>query len=328
MSLSDRDRKIVMFLIPVVVLVGYWFLLLAPKRQEATQLSERLTQQEKKRDEAVGQAQQLETAKANYANDFTTVLRVGKAIPSSVDMPSLIVQLDQAAHGTKIHFKRIKAGARTQAATVSPPAAGGGSASSSSSGGNAPAAAAGGEKAGTGAGKAAEQANNAQQTSESKSQASGAAPTPSGSAPPPSGAAPTPSGPSSGSGAQQGSDAQTSGVPGLDTVPLEFTFTGSFFDLADLFHQLKRFVSTANDRLSVKGRLMTISSFTMKDTGFPTIEADVNAVVYLSPEDEGETAGATPSGPSQNAQPQPASSSSPAPAPQPPTQPSTATPAR
>ena len=33
-----------------------------------------------------------------------------------------------------------------------------------------------------------------------------------------------------------------SGVAGLDSVPLELEFRGGFFDLADFFHRLKRFV--------------------------------------------------------------------------------------
>ena len=32
-SMSDRDRKILLAIVPVVVIVAYWFLLLAPKRE-------------------------------------------------------------------------------------------------------------------------------------------------------------------------------------------------------------------------------------------------------------------------------------------------------
>jgi hypothetical protein len=96
-------------------------------------------------------------------------------------------------------------------------------------------------------------------------------------------------------------------------VPLEFSFTGGFFHMADFFHQLKRFVRVANDRISVHGRLMTINSFTFKTRVFPRIEAHVVATVYLTPKDQGSTAGATPGGPttsSGGAQSAPASSGS------------------
>ncbi len=41
MSMTDRDRKILMLLVPLVLIVVYWFLLLSPKRQEATRLTTR-----------------------------------------------------------------------------------------------------------------------------------------------------------------------------------------------------------------------------------------------------------------------------------------------
>ena len=36
MSLSDRDRKIALAIVPILLVVAYWFLLLAPKREAAT----------------------------------------------------------------------------------------------------------------------------------------------------------------------------------------------------------------------------------------------------------------------------------------------------
>jgi hypothetical protein len=83
----------------------------------------------------------------------------------------------------------------------------------------------------------------------------------------------------------------------LDTVPLDFAFSGDFSDLADFFHRLKRFVRAANGRVNVKGRLMTIDSLDFKSDSFPKITATVGATVYLSPKAEGATAGATPTGP-------------------------------
>ena len=81
-------------------------------------------------------------------------------------------------------------------------------------------------------------------------------------------------------------------------MPLEFSFSGSFFHLANFFHRLKRFVHVANGRLQVRGRLMTVDSFTFKSgDSFPGLTADVKATVYLVPKQEGVTAGATPTGP-------------------------------
>jgi hypothetical protein len=209
---------------------------------------------------------------------------VGKAIPSNVDMPSLLVQLDQAADGTGIGFKSVKAGQRTTAQPTppgAPPATG-----------TAPPAAAGGQPASSAPGQAAEQAGEASETSDEANAAAGADP-----ATDPNGAA--------GGGT----------APGLDSVPLDFTFSGDFFELAEFFHKLKRFVHVNNGkRIFVGGRLMTIDSFSMTMKDFPTLEANMTATVYLSPLAEGPTAGATPAGPATAT---PAGGTTPAPTPVP-----------
>ena len=270
MTLTDRDRKIVLMLVPVLVLAAYWFIVLSPKRQETSKLGDQLTQAQTDRDQARADLQQVQSAKSSFATDLASLVKVGKAVPTSVDMPTLIVQLDRAAKGTGIRFQEIKAGERTAA-----PAAG--SSSSGSSGSGTPAAAPGGEPAGTGPGKAAEKAGEAKQTADNSAAAAGGESSTSGSSP---------------QAASSGSSA-----PGLDSVPLDFTFKGSFFDLADFLHKLKRFVRVANGRLDVRGRLMTVDGFTLEATDFPAITAHVQGTVYLAPKEEGPTAGATPQGP-------------------------------
>jgi hypothetical protein len=278
-SLSDRDRKLLLFIVPAILVAAYWFVLLSPVRQEGSKLEGDLTKQEQTRDELQTKVAQLGHARNDFATDYAAVVELGKAVPTSVDMPSLLVQLDKASHGTGIAFERIHAGDRL-------PAAASGSATSTStssgtstasSGSAPPAAAAGGEQAATGPGKAVEKAND---TKAQQDSAAGAQP----------GAAPAAS--------AAGATGETSGAPGLDAVPLEFTFRGSFFDLADFFHRMKRFVHVANDRVDVRGRLMTIEGLDFKTKGFPRLEAQVTAKVYLAPKSQGATAGADPSGPS------------------------------
>ena len=269
MSLTDRDKKIMMLLIPVVVLLGYWFLVLGPQRSEVSKLDGQLTQAEGDRDDAVNNATQLENSRTNYAKDYSTVVRLGKAIPSTLDMPSLLVQLETAAKGAKIDFDSITVGDRVTAAA--PGAAATDTTTSQ------PASAAGGEKAQTGAGKATESANEASKTSDQANQAAGA---------------------DAGTTGTGGAAGATSGVAGLDSVPLNFTFTGSYFDLADFFHRVKRFVRVANEDIRVQGRLMTIDTMAFTSDKPPTVKATVTASVYLAPKSEGATGGATSQGPS------------------------------
>ena len=265
MSLTDRDRKILLALVPILVLGAYWFLLLAPKREEAGKIRDELSQAEGLRDTAQQKASQLAGAKRSFSADYATVIRLGKSIPTSVDMPSLLVQLDRASRGTGIKFTDIKAGPRS--APAAPAAPTGGTPGGGSGGPNAPGAA----PAQSGPGQASQSAGNAVQNANGASGAAGGTP-----------AAGTPG----------------TAAPGLENVPLDFEFRGSFFDLADFFHRMKRFVRVANNKIVIRGRLMTINSFSFDSAAdFPQIKATVNATVYLAPKAEGVSAGASPQGP-------------------------------
>jgi uncharacterized membrane protein YgcG len=185
-SLTDRDRKIVLIIAPVLLVIAYWFLLLGPKRNEASKAGDELSKQEQKLDAARQQDQQLAKAKTGFTSGYAEMVRLGKAVPASLDMPSLLVQLDTAAHGTGIRFSRIATGSRTAAGTASGGSAGAssggsssgsGGSSSGSSGGSQPASAAGGAKAQTGYGKATEKAHeNANATSQGSNAAANANP--------------------------------------------------------------------------------------------------------------------------------------------------------
>jgi hypothetical protein len=288
MTLTDRDRKIMIALVPVVVLVAYWFLLLAPKREQASTAKAELATQQERVETARAAANAAEGAKEDFDASYAQVVRLGKAIPSTVDMPSLLVQLDAAAAGTGIRFTKIATGDRVPGATTTPaqtttPPAG------SESGTTGTPAAAGGETAQSQPGAAAEAANNTQQTA---NQGTAAAEQ--------SGVQPSDTQTSTSAGATtENGDAAATAPPGLETVPLELTFEGNFFNLADFFHDVKRFVSVTNSNVLVSGRLLTVESvrWASDETIFPHIRAEITATVYLSPKTQGVTAGASPEGP-------------------------------
>ncbi len=290
MSLSDRDRKIILGLLPILLLAAYWFLLLAPKREEAATAGKALTEQQQQLDDARAVVDQAKGAKTDFAADYGEIVRLGKAIPANIDMPSLLVQLDSAADGTGIRFTRIATGERETPATTAP--------ATTSPTGSTPPAAAGGAQAQSAPGQATEAANDAAQTSNQQSAAAEQSGVSAGD---------TSTSTSSGSGlpvgggtaAPTGIDGTGTAPAGLETVPLELEFVGDFFNLADFFHDVKRFVNVANQRVVVGGRLITIEGvrFSSDPELFPRIKAELDATVYLSPKAEGATAGATPQGP-------------------------------
>jgi hypothetical protein len=293
-NMTDRDRRILLSVIPLVLLLAYYFLLFSPRREEASKASKDLSAQQKRVTAAQAKVAQATTSKTTFASDYTQMVRLGKAIPSKIDMPSLIVQLDQASTGTGIKFTKIAtgerdAGATPPAATDSSPSTGGTSGKGTNS---QPAAAAGGQQAGTSFGKSTEKANNTA-ASENKNAASAGS------------TADAKAGGSSSSGSSGSTDSSgapatgSAPPPGLETVPLDLEFEGNFFNLANFFHKLKRMVYVKGKNVAVSGRLVTVDSikYASDPDLFPKITAEITATVFLSPETQGTTAGASPSGP-------------------------------
>jgi Tfp pilus assembly protein PilO len=90
------------------------------------------------------------------------------------------------------------------------------------------------------------------------------------------------------------------GPAGLGVMPYSLTFTGDFFHIADFIKGLDSLVKTQNARVSVDGRLLTINGFSLApapESGFPSLEATFSVTTYLTPPEEGVTAGATPAAP-------------------------------
>ncbi len=265
MNISDRDKKIAFGIVPILLIAAFWFLVLAPKREEAATALAAQNKQEKRRANAQVLVDSANGAKTDFSADFTQIVRLGKAIPAQVDMPSLIVQLDAAAAGTGIHFTKIATGERVEVAAPATPAA------PTTEGENATPAAAGGEAAQSAPGAATESANNAQQTANEQSAAaeqSGVDATTSTS---------SGSGLAVGGGAGATTAASVAGTPpaGLETVPLELEFVGNFFNLADFFHSVKRFVRVTNQDVSISGRLITVEGvrWASESDIFPRIRA-------------------------------------------------------
>ncbi len=285
MSLTDRDRKIALLLGPIVLVFAYWFLMLSPKRDEASAAADKVVVQEQRRDLAQQRADELAGAKTDFAADYTELVRLGKAVPASVDMPTLLVQLQAASQGTDIAFMSIATGERESAPVVAPqpPAAPGtGDGSQPAAAGGTPAQSAPGQVAET-AGNTVAGANNATAAAEQ----SGV----------------NPADTATSTNARDATGASTTATPGaapgLESVPLDLEFTGNFFDLADFFHKLKRYVETSEKQVLVRGRLLTIDGFSFSSDPeiFPKLNVEITATAYLAPKAEGATAGATPGGP-------------------------------
>jgi Tfp pilus assembly protein PilO len=239
--MGSVNRLIIAMLLVAALAVGFWMLLLGPKRKEAgelgttvTSLRESLALDRQQVDEAL-------LARKQFPADYGQLVVLGKAVPADDDTASLLVQINLIAGRAGVRFQEIdlnSAGSEeaveTGTAAGAPPPAGSGI----------------------------------------------AAPTEAAAAAMPLGA--------------------SVGPAGLAAMPYSLKFIGNFADVADFIHGLDALVSTANSKVSVDGRLITIDGFSLGPPAgetFPRLEANFAVTTYLVPEGQGTTAGATPAAP-------------------------------
>ena len=104
------NRLIVSMLVVAALAVAFWMLLLAPKRQEASELSEQASQLQTTLAESQAKETEAIAAKQAFPTDYQQLVVLGKAVPASDNTSSLLVELNQIADRSKVKFNSIQLG--------------------------------------------------------------------------------------------------------------------------------------------------------------------------------------------------------------------------
>lgn len=120
--MTRRDRVALTVVAVAVALAAYWFLLFAPKREEAARLQGQVAQQRQRLQTAEANLAASQAARSSYAANYTAVARLGKAVPADDDVPSLVYQLDSSANASTVDFQSIKLEGGSPGSTPAPAA--------------------------------------------------------------------------------------------------------------------------------------------------------------------------------------------------------------
>jgi Tfp pilus assembly protein PilO len=108
-----RDRIALSVLAAAAVVAGFWFAILAPKREDVRRMDAALTAQRQRLDHAQASASNARAARARYDADYSAVVMLGKAVPQQDGVPSLLYQIDASARDAKVDFSSITSDAGT-----------------------------------------------------------------------------------------------------------------------------------------------------------------------------------------------------------------------
>ncbi len=134
--MTGRDRIVVIAIGVIVILGAAWLLVVSPERKQAATLKAQVSAASAQLATAEGQVANARSAQTQYAAAYASVVRLGKAVPPSQEVPSLVYQIAQASNQKNVEFASITAtaapgGASTPAAPAAATPAAGASATKS-----------------------------------------------------------------------------------------------------------------------------------------------------------------------------------------------------
>lgn len=108
--MTARDRLVLAVVVALAVLGAFWVLLVSPERKTASKLSGEVSTASAQLATVQGEASNALAAQQRYSAAYTSVVNLGKAVPPSEEVPSLIYQLAQASNQKNVEFSSITAG--------------------------------------------------------------------------------------------------------------------------------------------------------------------------------------------------------------------------
>jgi Tfp pilus assembly protein PilO len=108
--MTTRDRIALMVIGALVVLGAVWLLLISPERDHAAKLGAQVKTAQAQLASVESQATDARAAQARYASAYASIVDLGKAVPPSEEVPSLIYQIAQASNQKHVEFNSITTG--------------------------------------------------------------------------------------------------------------------------------------------------------------------------------------------------------------------------
>ncbi len=130
--MSPSTRLIPAILLVVLVGAAFWVLALSPKREQASDLSAEIEQQQAALAQSQAEIAEAVDAQRKFPSDYKQLVVLGKAVPAADDTSSLLVEVNQIARDADVRFESIQlssagggevAPVETTAATPSAPGA-------------------------------------------------------------------------------------------------------------------------------------------------------------------------------------------------------------
>jgi len=107
---TTRDRLVLIGVLALALLAAVWLLLVSPERKTASKLSSEVSTASAQLASAQGETASAQAAHRRYSAAYSSVVSLGKAVPASEEVPSLMYQIAQATNEKHVQFNSITTG--------------------------------------------------------------------------------------------------------------------------------------------------------------------------------------------------------------------------
>jgi hypothetical protein len=118
---SARDRMVIAVICVLAAAAGGWFLVIGPKRDEAAKLNKSLSAVQSQLAGVQSQLAAGTAARSQFSKSYTLLAKLGEAVPPDDDVPSLVWQLQSAAHNSNIDFQGLTLSPNSSSSTTTTP---------------------------------------------------------------------------------------------------------------------------------------------------------------------------------------------------------------
>jgi Tfp pilus assembly protein PilO len=108
--MTARDRLVLMIVAALAIVGAAYLLVVSPERKEASKVSGEVSLASSRLASAESKLAEAHQAQIRYSAAYASIVTLGKAVPTSEEVPSLIYQLAQATHQKNVDFSSIASG--------------------------------------------------------------------------------------------------------------------------------------------------------------------------------------------------------------------------
>jgi type II secretory pathway pseudopilin PulG len=124
--MSASDRSLIALIAVLAAAAAGWFLVIGPKRDEASKLNSQLSSVQSQLSGVQSQIAAGQAARSQFSQSYMLLAKLGEAIPPDDNVPSLVWQLQSAAHKSNVDFQGLtlnassSSGSSTTTSTTTP----------------------------------------------------------------------------------------------------------------------------------------------------------------------------------------------------------------